>query len=91
MALLYVMQLDNLNQEEVFNLELVTGIPIIYDVDKVGNATNKMILNWCRGKNAIAYFKYSSQTINTLTRYNFDSHSCLFLGDGIGKTSISSN
>lgn len=40
-----IMQLDNLSKEEVYNLELVTGIPIIYDVDMVGNATNKMILN----------------------------------------------
>ena len=44
-AILCVIQLDNLSQEEVCNLELVTGIPIIYDVDKVGNTTNKMILN----------------------------------------------
>lgn len=32
-------------QEEVSNLELVTSIPIIYDVDMVGNTTNKVILN----------------------------------------------
>lgn len=44
-AILCFMQLDNLSQEEVCNLELVTGIPIIYDVDMVENATNKMILN----------------------------------------------
>lgn len=39
-----IMQLDNLSIEEVPKLELVTGIPIVYDVDMVGNATNKVIL-----------------------------------------------
>lgn len=39
-----IMSLDNLTPEEVTQLELATGVPIIYDVDESGKATNKMIL-----------------------------------------------
>ncbi|MFB2833218.1 2,3-bisphosphoglycerate-dependent phosphoglycerate mutase [Floridanema evergladense] len=39
-----IMSLDNLNPEEVTELELLTGVPIIYDVDESGNAANKIIL-----------------------------------------------
>jgi 2,3-bisphosphoglycerate-dependent phosphoglycerate mutase len=39
-----IMELDRLSPESVPNLELATGIPIIYDVDAAGQATNKIIL-----------------------------------------------
>lgn len=39
-----IMELDKLEPEEVANLELATGQPIVYDVDKLGNISNKLIL-----------------------------------------------
>lgn len=39
-----MMSLDNLSPEEVTQLELATGVPIVYDVDESGKATNKIIL-----------------------------------------------
>lgn len=40
-----IMELDRLSPELIPNLELATGVPIIYDVDDTGQATNKIILN----------------------------------------------
>ncbi|WP_414620730.1 2,3-bisphosphoglycerate-dependent phosphoglycerate mutase [Calothrix sp. CCY 0018] len=40
-----IMELDKLEPEEVPNLELATGQPIVYDVDEQGNVSNKLILN----------------------------------------------
>lgn len=40
-----VMFLDRLSQETVCELELATGIPIIYDVNFEGHVTNKVVLN----------------------------------------------
>jgi 2,3-bisphosphoglycerate-dependent phosphoglycerate mutase len=40
-----IVELDRLSPEVIPNLELVTGVPIIYDVDDTGQATNKIILN----------------------------------------------
>lgn len=39
-----IMDLDNLSPEAVPGLELATGVPIIYDIDAAGQATNKIIL-----------------------------------------------
>lgn len=39
-----IMEIDRLSEEEVPNLEIATGIPMIYDVDEAGVATNKVIL-----------------------------------------------
>ncbi len=39
-----IMELDKLEPEEVPNLELATGQPIVYDVDQQGNVSNKLIL-----------------------------------------------
>ncbi|BAY84220.1 phosphoglycerate mutase 1 family protein [Calothrix parasitica NIES-267] len=38
------MELDKLEPEQVPNLELATGQPIAYDVDQLGNVSNKLIL-----------------------------------------------
>lgn len=40
-----IMVLDRLSEEEVPNLELATGIPIIYDIDSEGNVTDKVTLD----------------------------------------------
>lgn len=40
-----IMHLENLSPEEIVKVELGTAIPIIYDVDSNGQATNKVILN----------------------------------------------
>ncbi|EDX83381.1 phosphoglycerate mutase family protein, putative [Synechococcus sp. PCC 7335] len=40
-----VMVLDGLSQQAVCDLELATGIPIIYDVSPAGEITNKTILS----------------------------------------------
>lgn len=39
------MYLDDLSSEEVPNLELSTGIPIVYDIDDKGKVTGSVILN----------------------------------------------
>jgi 2,3-bisphosphoglycerate-dependent phosphoglycerate mutase len=39
-----VMFLDKLSKEEVVALNLATGVPIVYDIDKKGEVTNKVIL-----------------------------------------------
>lgn len=39
-----IMELDKLKPEEVPNLELATGQPIVYDVDEKGSVSNKLIL-----------------------------------------------
>ncbi|MGQ4648414.1 2,3-bisphosphoglycerate-dependent phosphoglycerate mutase [Lyngbya aestuarii] len=39
-----IMELDNLSEEVVPSLELATGVPIVYDFDESGKATNKIIL-----------------------------------------------
>jgi 2,3-bisphosphoglycerate-dependent phosphoglycerate mutase len=39
-----VMVLDRLSKEEVVALNLATGIPIVYDIDKNGEVTNKTII-----------------------------------------------
>ncbi len=40
-----IMMLDRLSPEEVTALELVTGVPIVYDLDISGKAISKKILN----------------------------------------------
>ena len=40
-----VMYLDNLSPEEVPKLELKTGVPIVYEIDAEGKATDKTILD----------------------------------------------
>ncbi len=40
-----IMYLDHLDEQEVPNLELVTGIPIIYDINAEEKVTNKVILD----------------------------------------------
>ncbi len=39
-----VMQLDNLSPEKVVNLEIATGIPIVYEMDEEGKVVSKKIL-----------------------------------------------
>lgn len=39
-----IMDLDRLSEEEVPQLELATGVPIVYDIDTDGKVTNKEIL-----------------------------------------------
>ena len=39
-----IMELDKLEPEQVPNLELATGQPIVYDVDEQGNVSNKSVL-----------------------------------------------
>ncbi|MBW4594502.1 MAG: 2,3-bisphosphoglycerate-dependent phosphoglycerate mutase [Brasilonema angustatum HA4187-MV1] len=40
-----IMYLDHLSQQEVENLELATGVPIVYDIDEDGKVTEKIVLN----------------------------------------------
>ena len=40
-----VMSLDKLSKEEVVELNIATGVPIVYDIDKKGVVTNKVILS----------------------------------------------
>jgi len=40
-----IMDLDHLTPEEVPNLELGTGVPIVYDIDSNGRAIEKILLN----------------------------------------------
>jgi 2,3-bisphosphoglycerate-dependent phosphoglycerate mutase len=40
-----IMRLENLSPEAVMNLELATGIPIVYDINPSGQVTHKVILN----------------------------------------------
>jgi 2,3-bisphosphoglycerate-dependent phosphoglycerate mutase len=40
-----IMILDNLNTETIADLELVTGIPIVYDLNEAAKVTDKIILN----------------------------------------------
>ncbi len=40
-----IMYLDNLSPEEVTQLELKTGVPIVYDIDQEGKVTDKVILS----------------------------------------------
>lgn len=39
-----VMFLDHLSQEAVCDLELVTGVPLIYDIDSAGEITHRTVL-----------------------------------------------
>lgn len=40
-----VMQLDNLTEQEVVELELGTGIPLVYELDEDGNVKDKRVLD----------------------------------------------
>ena len=40
-----IMKLENLSPEEVTKLELITGVPIVYEMNAAGEATGKKILN----------------------------------------------
>ena len=40
-----VMYLDNLSSKEVPKLELKTGVPIVYEIDREGKVTDKVILD----------------------------------------------
>jgi 2,3-bisphosphoglycerate-dependent phosphoglycerate mutase len=40
-----IMKLENLSPEEVPNLELTTGVPIVYELDSEANVIDKAILN----------------------------------------------
>jgi 2,3-bisphosphoglycerate-dependent phosphoglycerate mutase len=40
-----IMHLDGLKSEQVPNLELATGIPIIYELDKLSKVKNKVVLD----------------------------------------------
>jgi len=40
-----VKHLENLSEAEIVNVELGTGIPIVYDIDAQGQSTHKVILN----------------------------------------------
>lgn len=44
-----VKHLENLSETEIVNIELGTGIPIIYEIDDRGRVANKVILNWDLG------------------------------------------
>lgn len=39
-----IMKLDSLSEEEVPKLELTTGVPLVYELDKSAGVTNKIIL-----------------------------------------------
>jgi 2,3-bisphosphoglycerate-dependent phosphoglycerate mutase len=39
-----IMTLENLSPEEVPSLELITGVPIVYDLDETGKIISKQIL-----------------------------------------------
>ncbi|KAM3091684.1 2,3-bisphosphoglycerate-dependent phosphoglycerate mutase [Phormidesmis sp. 146-35] len=40
-----IMILDNLNSQTIANLELMTGVPIVYDLDEAAKVTDKIVLN----------------------------------------------
>lgn len=40
-----IKQLENLSEEEIVKVELGTAIPIVYDIDKRGQVSDKVILN----------------------------------------------
>jgi len=40
-----VKRLEDLSEAEIVNVELGTGIPIVYDIDTQGQITHKVILN----------------------------------------------
>jgi 2,3-bisphosphoglycerate-dependent phosphoglycerate mutase len=40
-----IKQLENLSEEEIANVELGTGVPVIYDIDADGQVTDKVSLN----------------------------------------------
>jgi len=40
-----IKQIENLSEEEIVKVELGTAVPIVYDVDTNGQATDKIILN----------------------------------------------
>jgi 2,3-bisphosphoglycerate-dependent phosphoglycerate mutase len=40
-----IMELDKLSADEVPNLELATGVPTPYKIDRTGQVTHKQILN----------------------------------------------
>ena len=40
-----IKQLENLSEEEIVKVELGTGVPIVYDIDALGQVTDKVILN----------------------------------------------
>lgn len=40
-----IMELDNLSPEEVVKLELMTGVPIVYEIDDTGKVLSKVILD----------------------------------------------
>jgi 2,3-bisphosphoglycerate-dependent phosphoglycerate mutase len=40
-----IMTLDNLDTTTIANLELVTGIPIVYDINEAAKVTDKIVLN----------------------------------------------
>ena len=39
-----IMELEHISEEDIPNLELGTGVPIVYDVDESGKVTHKVIL-----------------------------------------------
>jgi 2,3-bisphosphoglycerate-dependent phosphoglycerate mutase len=39
-----IMELENISPEDIPNLELGTGVPLVYDLDESGQVTNKVIL-----------------------------------------------
>jgi 2,3-bisphosphoglycerate-dependent phosphoglycerate mutase len=39
-----IMELEHISEEDIPNLELGTGVPIVYDLDESGKVTNKVIL-----------------------------------------------
>jgi 2,3-bisphosphoglycerate-dependent phosphoglycerate mutase len=47
-----IMFLDDLTPDEVVNLELATGVPIIYDLNSRGKVLSKKILKWKRAIHA---------------------------------------
>jgi 2,3-bisphosphoglycerate-dependent phosphoglycerate mutase len=40
-----IMSLEDLSEEAVVNLELATGVPIVYNIDTAGKAIDKLILH----------------------------------------------
>lgn len=40
-----IMQLENLSPEAVTQLEIATGVPIVYDINAAGQVTKKVILD----------------------------------------------
>ena len=39
-----VMRLDNLSEQEVIELNLDTGLPLVYDMDENGNVLGKTVM-----------------------------------------------